>query len=123
MPLSAQTTAGKGPFEATLRNVASTPCAGTIWICHIGRGYVGLFVKKARSSLYRSIFTLSPTFCIIDSPFFIIPYTNLQPEQELRIPNIYTHHANMTTYNGKCHCGQTEWTVKMDDSSANHILW
>ena len=27
----------------------------------------------------------------------------------------------MTTYNGACHCGQTEWTVKLDE--VNHILW
>ncbi|KAL8673788.1 MAG: hypothetical protein Q9168_001800 [Polycauliona sp. 1 TL-2023] len=26
----------------------------------------------------------------------------------------------MTTYNGHCHCGQTEWTVKLD--SPGHIL-
>ncbi|KAK5017024.1 Mss4-like protein [Cryomyces antarcticus] len=28
----------------------------------------------------------------------------------------------MTSYNGKCHCGQTEWTVKLDKDKANHIL-
>ena len=26
----------------------------------------------------------------------------------------------MTTYNGKCHCGQTEWTAKVED---HHIIW
>ncbi|KAL8736350.1 MAG: hypothetical protein Q9181_002478 [Wetmoreana brouardii] len=26
----------------------------------------------------------------------------------------------MSTYKGRCHCGQTEWTVKLDDPS--HIL-
>lgn len=26
----------------------------------------------------------------------------------------------MTNYNGRCHCGQTEWTVKLDE--ANHVL-
>lgn len=26
----------------------------------------------------------------------------------------------MTTYNGSCHCGQTEWTAKLSDST--HIL-
>ncbi|KAL8665624.1 MAG: hypothetical protein Q9202_002128 [Teloschistes flavicans] len=26
----------------------------------------------------------------------------------------------MPEYNGRCHCGQTEWTVKLDDPS--HIL-
>jgi len=28
----------------------------------------------------------------------------------------------MTTYNGKCHCGQTEWEVKLESESASHIL-
>ena len=27
----------------------------------------------------------------------------------------------MTTYNGKCHCGETEWTVKLDEPG--HVLW
>ncbi|KAI4216519.1 MAG: hypothetical protein LQ351_001008 [Letrouitia transgressa] len=27
----------------------------------------------------------------------------------------------MTTYKGHCHCGQVEWTVKLEDAS--HILW
>ena len=27
----------------------------------------------------------------------------------------------MTTYTGKCHCGQTEWTTKLDGEA--HILW
>ncbi|KAI9656121.1 MAG: hypothetical protein M1831_004692 [Alyxoria varia] len=28
----------------------------------------------------------------------------------------------MTTFNGKCHCGQTEWTVKLGDDTQSHIL-
>ena len=27
----------------------------------------------------------------------------------------------MTTYQGRCHCGQTEWTTKLDGGA--HILW
>lgn len=29
----------------------------------------------------------------------------------------------MSTYHGKCHCGQTEWEVKLEDDQAKHILW
>ena len=29
----------------------------------------------------------------------------------------------MTTFNGKCHCGQTEWTVELPKDSQAHILW
>ncbi|ORY06371.1 Mss4-like protein [Clohesyomyces aquaticus] len=28
----------------------------------------------------------------------------------------------MTTYNGKCHCGQTEWNVKLEKEQQGHIL-
>jgi len=28
----------------------------------------------------------------------------------------------MTTYNGKCHCGQTEWTAKLDPEQQGHVL-
>ena len=27
----------------------------------------------------------------------------------------------MTTYNGRCHCGQTQWTTKLDGDAS--ILW
>lgn len=30
-------------------------------------------------------------------------------------------HAIMTTYNGRCHCGEVEWTVKLEQSA--HVLW
>lgn len=29
--------------------------------------------------------------------------------------------AEMTEYDGKCHCGETTWTVKLDEGS--HVLW
>jgi hypothetical protein len=28
----------------------------------------------------------------------------------------------MTTYTGKCHCGQTEWEVTLENEQANTIL-
>jgi len=28
----------------------------------------------------------------------------------------------MTSYNGVCHCGQTEWTAKLDGETSKHIL-
>ncbi|KAI9704966.1 MAG: hypothetical protein M1836_006746 [Candelina mexicana] len=28
----------------------------------------------------------------------------------------------MTTYNGRCNCGQTEWTVKLEKEQQNNIL-
>jgi hypothetical protein len=29
----------------------------------------------------------------------------------------------MTTYNGHCHCGNTEWTAKLTEDQQGHILW
>lgn len=29
----------------------------------------------------------------------------------------------MTTYHGKCTCGQTQWDVKLEPDQAKHILW
>lgn len=26
-------------------------------------------------------------------------------------------------YHGKCHCGDVEWTVNLEDDKANHVLW
>ncbi|KAI9821131.1 MAG: hypothetical protein M1827_003865 [Pycnora praestabilis] len=28
----------------------------------------------------------------------------------------------MSTYKGRCHCGQTEWTVKLNEEQQGHIL-
>lgn len=35
--------------------------------------------------------------------------------------NLSLIYSTMTSYNGRCHCGQTEWTAKLAD--AGHILW
>ena len=29
----------------------------------------------------------------------------------------------MTSFNGRCHCGETEWTVTLPQESQGHILW
>jgi hypothetical protein len=29
----------------------------------------------------------------------------------------------MSSYNGKCHCGQTEWTAELTGDQQGHILW
>jgi hypothetical protein len=29
----------------------------------------------------------------------------------------------MSSYHGKCHCGNTEWTAKLDSEQQGHILW
>jgi hypothetical protein len=29
----------------------------------------------------------------------------------------------MSTYNGHCHCKQTEWTAELTDEQQGHILW
>jgi flagellin-like protein len=30
---------------------------------------------------------------------------------------------NMATFNGSCHCGQTNWTVKLEKEQQAHVLW
>jgi hypothetical protein len=29
----------------------------------------------------------------------------------------------MASYNGKCHCGQTEWKAELKEDQQGHILW
>jgi len=40
-----------------------------------------------------------------------------KPHSSSQLPLI-----NMS-YDGKCHCGQTTWTVKLDKEQSKHILW
>jgi predicted SprT family Zn-dependent metalloprotease len=40
----------------------------------------------------------------------------------LEILNLY-HPITMTSFDGKCHCGQTEWTAKLEKEQQGHILW
>lgn len=41
--------------------------------------------------------------------------------QTLQSTSLLEFKPTMTTYKGHCHCGQVEWTVKLEDAS--HILW
>ena len=82
--------------------------------------------------------TLFPILVLFCFPFFLyifpilcfqihsansdIPYlghtTSIYPSSRTK------HQAiTMTTFNGKCHCGQTEWTVTLPQDSQAHILW
>lgn len=29
----------------------------------------------------------------------------------------------MTDFQGKCHCGNTKWTAKLEQDQQSHILW
>jgi hypothetical protein len=46
-----------------------------------------------------------------------------QAEKGAPQKEITEHQITMTTYNGRCHCGQTNWTVKLDKEQEGHILW
>jgi hypothetical protein len=44
------------------------------------------------------------------------------PLPNLEILNFYQP-ITMTSFDGKCHCGQTEWTAKLEKEQQGHILW
>ena len=55
------------------------------------------------------------------SPSNPIFFPTSEPKLQRTARQSANHTAIMTTYNGKCHCGQTEWTTKLDGEA--HILW
>ena len=86
------------------------------------------FPPSSSSSSYSSSYSSSTSF-ILSSEHLLSLYTknlSLEKKKKADYPFSQTTTAThiksiMTTYHGKCHCGQTEWTTKIDGDA--HILW
>lgn len=84
-----------------------------------------LIAPNQRRRLSSKYFPVGPSgICYLFAcPQLLLSFLLRSPQylQTLQLPSSLEFEPTMTTYKGHCHCGQVEWTVKLDDAS--HILW
>ena len=75
----------------------------------------------------QSVTTMTERLYIFNEPLDTLSPLQLDPRpiephnrSKVQLQNNHTS-AIMTTYQGRCHCGQTEWETKIDGDA--HILW